>query len=148
MRTMLSPVAPFTAAVLLAAAQQAIAQQAPAPNHPRPVIQHAAVTVTPVLRTVAIYRFRAWRDARMPGQVTVADSAGELVASFQLPGDPTAHPMTVALVDTDLVLQGETPSGLLTLRLYRQNDSEAAGAIAGRWWLGEQQGELRGRVVR
>ena len=77
--------------------------------------------------------------------MTVADSLGALVASFRLPGEPTARPMLVTVLDTDLVLQGETPSGVLTLQLYRQNDSDTTDAVAGRWWLGDREGELRER---
>jgi hypothetical protein len=56
--------------------------------------------------------------------------------------------MVVTVLDTDLVLQGETPSGVLTLQLFGQNDAATTDAVAGRWWLGEQKGELRGRAVR
>lgn len=99
-------------------------------------------------RTLATYRFTGARDAAMPTQVTIADSAGVLVASFRLPGDRDARPMAVDLTEADLVLQGETPAGVLTLRFYQRGDAVGAGLVAGRWWLGTQDGTLRGRVTR
>jgi hypothetical protein len=99
-------------------------------------------------RTLATYRFTGARDAAMPTQVTIADSAGVIVASFRLPGDRAARPMAVDLTEADLVLQGETPAGVLTLRFYQRGDAAAAGLVAGRWWLGAQDGTLRGRVIR
>jgi hypothetical protein len=84
----------------------------------------------------------------MPAQVTVADSAGALVAAFRLSGNRGAGPMTVDVLSNDLVLTGQTPSGMLTLVLYRQNDPEAAGAFVGSWSLGVHQGELRGQTTR
>ena len=134
MRSMLSLVAPLAAAALTVAVRPAAAQ---------PV-----AGVAPA-RTVATYRFTRARDGSMPSEVTIADSAGVLLASFRLPGDRAARPMAIDLTDSDLVLQGETPSGVLTLRFYRPGDLVAtdAGAVAGRWWLGEQAGTLRGHVT-
>jgi hypothetical protein len=150
MRTMLSFLSPLaTAALCAAAVSPAAAQHSAAPDHVRPVVQHAAVTVdAPLPRTVALYQFGASRAVGMPTQVTVADSAGRLVANFRLPRGGAARPMTVGVVDTDIMLQGETPSGVLTLVLYQQNDPDAAGAVVGRWSLGDRQGELRGRAAR
>jgi len=157
MRAMRSLVSPLAAAVFSAAFSTAVVRPAAAQHTAtpgttaRPVIQNAATTVKPAVRTVAVYRFAGTRDAGIPAEVTVADSAGRLVASYRLPGARTARPMEVAVLDTDpgdLVLDGETPSGQLTLQLYGQNDPAAAGSVAGRWWLGGLQGALRGRVVR
>jgi hypothetical protein len=152
MRTMLSLLSPLTtAAFCAAAALPAAAQRATAPDYVRPVVQNAAGIVHAALpRTVAVFRFAASQNTDMPAQVTVADSAGELVATYRLAGARGAGPMTVDVLNTDLVLQGETPSGALTLVLYRQNDPEvaAARAIVGRWSLGDHQGELRGRAAR
>jgi len=148
MRAMVSFASPLAAVVLCATAVRPAAAQQAAPDHARPVVQHTSYTADAAPRTVAAYRFTTPRDAALPAQVTVADSAGALVASYRLPGDRTARPMVVTVLDTDLVLQGETPSGVLTLQLFRQNDAAATDAVGGRWWLGEQKGELRGRAVR
>ena len=43
---------------------------------------------------------------------------------------------------------GETPSGVLTLQLYGQNDADAAAPVAGRWSRAGQEGSLRGRATR
>lgn len=119
------------AATRPAAAQQALAVHATA----------GGATVRPV----ALYRFATPIEAGLPTQVTIADSAGALVASYRLAGDRAVRPLTVAVLDADLVLQGEAPAGLLTLVLERQNDVPA-GAVAGRWALGARQGALRGRT--
>ena len=55
--------------------------------------------------------------------------------------------MMVEVLGNDLVLQGNTPSGVLTLVLYGQSDG-ATAPLTGRWMLGTEQGELRGRVAR
>jgi hypothetical protein len=147
MRALLSILSPLSAAVFSAAVLPAAAQPAAVLDHARPDVRPAAVIVDLSPRTVAAYRFAALGRAGLPAEVTVADSAGQIVASYRLSGDRAAHPMVVTAFDTDLVLQGETPSGVLTLQLYRQNDPQAAGAVTGRWWLGSQRGELRGRAA-
>ena len=149
MRTTLSLRSSLAAAAFCAvAASPAIAQHATATGYLRPVVNPASATADGALRTVAFYRFGTSRELGMPTQVTVADSAGTLVASFRLAGTRASRPMTVDVNDTDLLLQGETPSGVLTLELYQQQDSDAPGAVVGHWWLGKQQGTLRGRTVR
>jgi hypothetical protein len=50
--------------------------------------------------------------------------------------------MMVEVLNSDLVLQGETPSGPITLVLH-QKDVEPVGAVIGRWLLGDMQGKLR-----
>jgi hypothetical protein len=147
MRSTLSLFSPLATVALCAAAfSPAIAQRAVAPDLVRPVVKHAALPVDAALpRTVAVYRFATSLNGGLPTQVTVADSAGRLVATFRLIDGHSARPMTVDVVNTDILLQGETPSGLLTLVLYRQNDPQAADAFVGHWTLGDHQGELRGR---
>ena len=149
MRTLAS-FAPSLAALLLSAAavQPALAQQAAISNFARPVIRRAAPSPDAASRTLAVYRIAAPRDAGMPTRVTVADSAGRLVASYSLAGSADARPMLVEAFGTDVVLQGETPSGMLTLRLYGRNDAATPGTAAGHWWLGAQHGELRDRAAR
>jgi hypothetical protein len=113
----------------------------------RAAVSPAGATAPTALRTVAIYNFAASRSTGLPAQVTVADSAGSLVASYRLPDSRIVSPMTVDVRDSDIVLYGATPSGVLTLTLYGQNDSDASTVI-GRWTLGHQQGALRGRTER
>ena len=148
MRTKRSLLAPLATAALCAAATSAGAQRAAAPASVRPIALHTAVAVAPAARTVAVYHFGSPRAVGLPTLVTLADSAGKLMAAFSLAGSGAAHPMTVDVLDSDLVLKGATPAGLLTLVLYRQNDSDAADAWVGRWSLGDYQGELRGRALR
>jgi hypothetical protein len=150
MRNLQSFLSPLAIAALCATAgRPAAAQRAAAPDYVRPVVQNAAAPTEPAaLRTVAIYRFSGARNLDMPTQVTVADSAGELVATFRLSGNRSAGPMVVAMRDTALVLRGETRKGLLTLVLYNPEEAQVAGQIVGRWSLGEYQGELRGSAAR
>jgi hypothetical protein len=145
-RSILSPLA--ATALCVAAVRPAAAQQAAA-DAVRPAIRHALATSGTVQpRTLAVYRFGASQVAGMPTQVTVADSAGELVANFRRPGARDAVPMVVDVLGTDITLHGATPSGVLTLVLYGQNDPDASGALVGHWALGTRQGELRGRAER
>jgi hypothetical protein len=132
--------APLGAIALLAAARPVAAQRL-AGGAP-------AATAAPVARPVATFRFDAGSDPRLPARVTLASAAGELVASYQARGDARTRPMTVAVLGTDLVLQGDTPSGVLTLRLEGQNDAAAGVPVTGRWWLGRETGALRGRPAR
>jgi hypothetical protein len=145
-RSILSPLA--ATALSVVALCPAAAQQATA-DHVRPAVRHTITTPDTVqLRTLAVYRFGASRLAGMPSQVTVADSAGELVATFRRPGAREAVPMVVDVLGTDITLQGATPSGVLTLVLYGQNDPDASDVLIGRWTLGDRQGALRGRAER
>jgi hypothetical protein len=138
-----------TAALCAAAVTPAAAQHAAAPDYVRPVVNHATPTTDAALvRMVAVYQFGASHEVGMPTQVTVADSAGRLVAAFRLRDGAAVRPMAVQVVDNDIMLQGQTPWGMLTLVLYSQNDSDAASDLAGAWSLGDRQGELRGRAVR
>jgi hypothetical protein len=141
MRTILPILA--AAALGAVAASPVAAQQAAATNLARPIVPKA-----PAPRLLATYRVTAERDGAMPAVVTVADSAGALVASYRLPGARDAQPMEVFVMDADLVLQGETPSGLLTLQLAGLNEAEAGRRISGRWWLGRQSGALTVRPIR
>ena len=145
LRSLLSPLA--TAALCAAAVRSATAQRTPAPDYVRPVAYRAAATTdAPLARTVAVYRLAGSRELDMPTQVTIADSAGTLVAAFRLSHGP-AYPMSVDLVDSNLRLQGATRSGVLTIVLYQPAESPAVGAVIGRWTLGEHEGELRARAA-
>ncbi|AHG93379.1 hypothetical protein J421_5844 (plasmid) [Gemmatirosa kalamazoonensis] len=114
-----------------------------------PTVAHAATAhVDPVVRPIASFRFVPVRGLDMPAQVTVADSAGVLVASYRLAGSRADIPMQVDILESDLVLQGETPSGALTLVLHQESDAASARVSGGRWWLGDASGELRARSTR
>jgi hypothetical protein len=146
-RSILSPLA--ATALCAAAVRPAAAQRAATTEYVRPAVRHAASTPDTVqLRTLAVYRFGASQLAGMPSQVTVADSAGELVATFRRPNTRDSVPMVVDVLGTDITLHGATPSGVLTLVLYGQNDPDASRTLVGRWTLGDRQGELRGRAER
>lgn len=100
-------------------------------------------------RVVATYEFGANRSLRaFPMRIVVADSAGMLTASAVIPGETAARSMTVTPMESDLVLQGETPEGVLTLVLEQQNKGGDARLTSGRWILGSVEGTLRGRAIR
>jgi hypothetical protein len=149
MRTIYSLLSPLAAVALSAAAvRPAAAQTAAATEYIRPVVERAERTTDALPRPLVVYRFTRSHDVIMPSQVVVADSAGQLVATFRLAGSSDVRPMQVDVMDSDIVLQGETPSGVLTLVFYGQNDFRVEDSLAGRWTLGSRQGELHGRVSR
>jgi hypothetical protein len=131
--------AAFVAAAAPAAAQRVATQRAVAPD----------VAIAGRVRTVATYRLVATGDRNLPDHITVADSAGGLVAYYRLANDPTSYPMLVVVMGADIVLQGETPAGVLTLELFDANDprqgAATAGTARGRWHVDGRQGELQGR---
>ena len=125
----------------LAAALVAAAALAAAPAS----AQRALVTGAPV-RVVASYDFRnAPRDVAFPRTLTVADSAGALLASVSTANGVRTIPMTVTVIERSLVLQGLTDDGVLTLVLDRQNEGGRIALASGSWTLGTRQGQLRGR---
>ena len=126
----------LVAAIIAAAATPAAAQD----------LSKDAVRPAPtiaVTREVAKYHFRVGREWGLPVEVTIADRAGELVASYRLPGQRTAQPMLVTVLDLDLVLQAETDKGVLTLQLFEQNGPTMKRPVVGQWTLGSRSGELR-----
>lgn len=54
--------------------------------------------------------------------------------------------MTVTVIERNLVLQGQTAGGVLTLVLDRQNEGGVTTLTSGTWTLGKAHGQLRGRV--
>jgi len=142
MRTKLS----FLSAIALSAVLASpAAAQAVANNYVRPVVEK---TDAPVIRTIAIYKFTASRILRLPTTITVADSAGQLIANFRLANASEVGAMSVDVMGNDIILQGETPRGLLTLVLYRANAADVPSSFIGYWSLGnEEHGELRGRTT-
>jgi hypothetical protein len=90
-------------------------------------------------RLIARYDFRpATPGVELPRTVALSDSAGTLVAVAEGAG---RVPMTVSVLDGDVVLQGKTAAGLLTLVLNRANLAPA-GPLRGIWTLGEAVGTL------
>ncbi len=95
-------------------------------------------------RVVAAYDFRnSPTDLAFPRSVTVSDSAGTLLARVDVAGENRSIPMTVTVIESTLVLQGETKEGVLTLVLDRQNEGGVTKLSSGTWTLGKYQGELR-----
>ena len=137
----------FAAAALslVVAFSPAEAQRTIASNVVRPAVQ--PVEAAALLRTIAIYQFEASRTWGMPNQITLSDSLGKLFATFTLPGDRTEQPMMVDAAESDIVLQGRTPSGILTLVLLQPNPGTLT-PLRGHWYLGEREGELLGRGAR
>jgi hypothetical protein len=108
---------------------------------------NSAADPRPITRTLATYDFDSSFEG-MPIRVTVADSAGALVAWFRPRGAGADQPMKVAVADRDILLEGQTARGPFTMVLYEQNDPAYPGTIIGTWTLADRQGELRARVVR
>ena len=130
------PLFALSALAAIVAARPAQAQKAVAPTDGAP-------------RVVATYTFADWqRDLTLPRQVIVADSAGTIVASAELPGTKRQIPLTVTILNADLMLQGSTADGVLTLVIERQNDGNGTRVASGRWMLGSAEGTLRGTVVK
>lgn len=98
-------------------------------------------------RVVARYDFGVARRAiTLPSTITVADSAGTLVASARVAGAREPIPMLVHVIESDLVLEAATPDGILTVVLDKQADGAVTSAAAGRWALGKLEGNLRTRA--
>ncbi len=97
-------------------------------------------------RVIATYHFGATNRAiAFPTTIVVADSAGTLVANARMAGEHRMRPLQVSVLDSDLVLQGETRDGTLTLVLGKQAVSDAPRDAEGRWSLGDVEGRLRTR---
>jgi hypothetical protein len=119
-----------------AAAQHAVASSA---------VSATPIAARPAARTLATYVVSGTRgDVGLPARVTVADSSGELVARVQIIGERAPRTMAVTVIEHDLVLQAETPRGLLTFVLENENDRPSA-RLRGHWALGADRGPVRGR---
>jgi hypothetical protein len=128
---------------LAAASRPAAAQQAVASSS----VSATPITAAPTVRPVATYYVAGTRgDVGMPGRVTVADSTGVLVAQVQIIGERAPRTMAVTVIENDLVLQAETPRGLLTFVLEKQNGQPSA-RLRGRWALGVDRGPVKGRLL-
>lgn len=107
----------------------------------------AVAAPTDVQRVLATYDFgNRPRSIAFPRMVSVVDSAGTLIAKAAISGDPREIPLTVTIMNSDLVLQGQTADGVLTLVLENQNDAEAKAGTTGKWILGNSRGTLRMHV--
>ncbi len=133
------------AAALSVAARPIHAQQMNLASKSTVAVQ-PTLTATPVgvERVLARYNFsNRPRYISFPNLVTVADSAGSIVARASIAGERLEIPLTVTIMNTDLVLQGQTADGVLTLVLENQNDAGAKAGTSGRWILGATRGTLR-----
>lgn len=111
--------------------------------------QQASVAPEPLARVVASYDLRNGpRELDFPRSVTVADSAGTILARVNVAGSARSIPMTVTVIESDLVLQGLTSAGVLTLVLDRQNEGGETRLATGSWTLGRTQGLLRAKNAR
>ena len=107
----------------------------------------AAQNPTPTIRPVVTFHVATRdNDRTMPAVVVVADSAGQLVASYRLPKDSVEHRMGVFVYRDDLVIVGETEKGVLEMVFDKQAQGVPGHVITGRWSRGSQDGVLRGRV--
>lgn len=111
--------------------------------------QQVPVAPEPLARVVASYDLRNGpRDLDFPRSVTVADSAGTILARVNVASSARSIPMTVTVIESDLVLQGLTSAGVLTLVLDRQNEGGETRLATGSWTLGRTQGLLRAKNAR
>jgi hypothetical protein len=132
MRSHLTIATVAAAALTLAAAPLAAQRASALPNGPA--------------RVVATYDFlNSPRSLALPQTVTVADSAGIIRASAAVSGGNTTIPMNVTVIDTHLILQGQTADGVLTLVLDHQNEGGANKLASGTWTLAGKQGLLRAK---
>jgi len=137
-------------AIAATVATSTVATRAAAQQPSRAPVHFAAahaVSSGTETRAVAVYRLVAVHASGIPSRVVISDSAGRLVAAYQLRDASRSYPMMVDVSAAGMVLQGETPDGTLTLYLYDPS-TPAQGRADGHWWLGEQEGELRGKVLR
>lgn len=139
---------PFAALAALALAAAPAAAQTPAAHELSARHTGKAAAPTAAIRPVATLRFAGWRDGGMPAAVVLADSLGTLVARVQ-GARGAASPMLVTVLEREYILQGETPAGVFTVRLDRQDDPAAGGPVTGQWWLdGRGGGTFRGVARR
>ena len=109
--------------------------------------QRSSAMPTGATRVVATYDFRtSATNASFPRSVTIADSAGAIIARVDFAAATRSVPMLVTVIDNDLVLQGDTPDGVLTLVLDKQNEGGSTRLATGTWTLGKATGTLRGRA--
>ena len=137
----------WIAAPLAAVATAAGPAEAQRTAHHR--AHEATVPAVASVRTLAVYRLSTTGENHLPAQLSLADSAGVVLASVSFDDGRAPVPMEVTLREADLVVRGDTPAGRLTLWLDGQNENSAPTArLTGRWRLGSEQGALLGRTAR
>ena len=128
---------------LAAASRPAAAQHAVVSSS----ISATPIEAAPTARLVASYYVVGTRGyVGLPTRVTVADSGGLLVAKVQIIGERAPRAMAVTVIENDLLLQAETPRGLLTFVLEKQNE-RASKRLRGKWALGADRGPVKGRLL-
>ena len=109
--------------------------------------QRSSAVPVGTARVVATYNFRnAPANLAFPRAVTITDSAGAILARVDLAGAVRSIPMLVTVIENTLVLQGDTPDGVLTLVLDKQNEGGTTRLTRGTWTLGKAEGTLVGRA--
>jgi hypothetical protein len=131
--------------VLCAAVAHPAAAQSPSRASASPDAPRATVAVA-VARPVAEYRITTGQLG-FPEHVSLADSAGRLVASYRVNDADTPRPMALTVRGQDLVLRTDTPAGPLTIVL-KQQIGDVAPVFVGRWRMGDYEGRLQGSVQR
>ncbi len=136
-----------TGVVSLPVVQPLGAQSARSVDAPSAVVQVATTRQTSAApRVIARYAFDSQSASGvLPYLVTVADSAGTIIARASMRGYDRDLPLTVTILDSDLMLQGLTDNGVLTLVLDRQNEGNGSRVTSGRWTLGKDGGALRAK---
>jgi hypothetical protein len=114
-----------------------------------PLAAQQAAAPAQTQRIVATYDFKlGQRDAAFPRSVTLSDSAGTLVAHALNATTQRAVPLAVTIMQSDLILQGETTDGMLTMILNRANEGGSTYPAGGIWTLGDRHGTLAARKQR
>ena len=80
-------------------------------------------------------------EGPLTATITVKDSSGVSVATFQSQGDPETHPVKVTVKGTELYVNGEAPKGPYEIVLTRQG-----AELAGRWTYAGDTGKLTGKA--
>lgn len=78
-------------------------------------------------------------EGAMPVEITISESKSGLSALFYKVGDNDAHVMTATVKGTDLILNGTTPHGALTMQIRHHGP-----ALSGTWQVGDDRGTLEG----
>ena len=80
-------------------------------------------------------------DQVLPATVTVKDSSGVAVATFQPEQDQDAHPVKITVKSAELYVNGEAPKGPFEIVLLHQG-----AEITGRWSYAGDTGKLTGKI--
>jgi hypothetical protein len=128
----------FAASALLVCAATAANAQS--------TVQSGAAAATPSAPwakvPAGVYKLEiALPDQVMPATITVKDSSGAAVATFQPEMDQEAHPVKVTVKSTELYVNGEAPKGPFEIVLLHQG-----AEITGRWSYGGDNGKLTGKI--